>query len=80
MAFIEVPDLRVVPSTQRYTHIAAVSGGGAVVRYRSGSFESDLVIDADGFVVTYPQLGRRVEPGSPTPGIRATGPGSVRPG
>ncbi len=80
MAFIEVPDLRVVPSTQRYTHIAAVPGGGAVVRYRSGSFESDLTIDADGFVVTYPQLGRRVEPGLPIPGIRATRPGSVRPG
>jgi hypothetical protein len=33
-----------------------------VVRYSSGDFESDLTIDADGFVVEYPKLGaHRVE-------------------
>jgi hypothetical protein len=79
MAFIEVPSLRVVPSRQRYTHQRLLDGGGAVVRYASGSFQSDLVIDADGFVVEYPQLGRRVEPGRFPDGIRAAGPGSARP-
>lgn len=79
MAFIEVPSLRVVPSRQRYTHLRRLDGGGAVVRYASGSFQSDLVIDARGFVVEYPQLGRRVEAaGASAEGLRADGPGSVR--
>ena len=81
MAFIEVPSLRVVPSRQRYTHLRLLGSGGAVVRYASGSFQSNLVIDADGFVVEYPQLGRRVEPaGAFAEGIREDGPGSARPG
>lgn len=61
MAFIEVPSLRVVVSRQNYTHVRPRSGG-AVVRYRSGSFESELTIDRDGFVDEYPKLGRRIEP------------------
>jgi hypothetical protein len=60
MAFIEVPSLRVVPSRQRYTQLRAGDPSGAVIKYRSGSFESDLVFDEDGFVLEYPQLGRRV--------------------
>ena len=63
MAFIEVPGLRVVASNQRYTHVRRTAGA-AVVRYRSGSFESDLIVDADGFVVEYPQLGRRLKAAS----------------
>lgn len=59
MAFIEVPSLRVVPSRQRYTHVRAGDPSGAVIKYRSGSFESDLTFDEDGFVLDYPQLGRR---------------------
>lgn len=62
MAFIDVPSLRVVPSRQRYTHVRAGDPSGAVIKYRSGSFESDLTFDGDGFVLDYPQLGRRVEP------------------
>ena len=61
MAFIEVPSLRVVPARQRYTHVRTLVNGGAIVRYGSGSFRSDLTIDADGFVVDYPRLGRRLE-------------------
>lgn len=74
MAFIEVPSLRVVRSRQRYTHLRTLSGGGAIVRFRSGSFESDLTIDRDGFVIDYPKLGRRLgpdarsqDPASPVP-------------
>jgi hypothetical protein len=62
MAFIEVPALRVVPSRQRYTHVRSLADDGAVITYRSGSFRSDLTFDADGFVVDYPQLGRRIVP------------------
>jgi hypothetical protein len=57
MAFVRLPDLAVVTSEQRYTHLRLEADGRAVVRYRSGSFQSDLVIDADGFVVEYPKLG-----------------------
>jgi len=59
MAFVQVPDLRVVANEQRYTHLEE-RGDGALVRYRSGGFQSDLTIDGDGFVVDYPQLGRRL--------------------
>jgi uncharacterized protein len=80
MAFIEVPRLSVVPSRQHYTHLRLLEGGGgAVVEYRSGSFRSELTVDADGFVVNYPQLGRRVEPGPVPADIRRSGPGSARP-
>ncbi len=81
VAFIEVPSLRVVPSRQRYTHIRMLDGdgAGAIVRYRSGSFQSDLTIDTDGFVVDYPKLGRRLEPRPSEPGNRTAGPGSARP-
>jgi hypothetical protein len=61
MAFIEVPSLQVAPNLQHYTHLRANEDGGGLVRYSSGWFQSDLTIDRDGFVVDYPQLGRRVE-------------------
>jgi len=80
MAFIEIPSLRVIPNRQRYTHVEAASDGQAArVRYRSGSFESVLSFDPEGFVIEYPQLGRRVQPGAESPGARASGPGSARP-
>jgi hypothetical protein len=62
MAFVQVPSLVVVANRQRYTHVRALPDGG-IVRYRSGGFSSDLVIDGEGFVLDYPQLGRRVAPG-----------------
>jgi hypothetical protein len=79
MAFIEVPGLRVVPSRQRYTQVHPGDPSGAVIKYRSGSFESDLVFDADGFVLDYPQLGRRVLPRAAETEVRQRGPGSARP-
>ncbi len=76
MAFVEVPTLRVVSSTQRYTTLRTIApadtdrdadadadrGASAVIRFRSGRFQSDLEIDRDGFVVVYPKLGRRIDP------------------
>jgi uncharacterized protein len=80
MAFIEIPWLRVVPDRQRYTHVAPASADRlATVRYRSGAFESVLSFDPDGFVIDYPQLGRRVAPGVEAAGVRSSGPGSPRP-
>lgn len=63
MAFIEVPSLRVSASTQRYTYLRATDAG-ALIRFSSGSFQSELTIDRSGFVVDYPLLGRRVEAGA----------------
>jgi uncharacterized protein len=63
MAFIEVPSLRIVANRQRYTHVRRTPEGGAIVRYASGTFRSDLTVDGDGFVLEYPRLGRRVMPG-----------------
>lgn len=62
MAFVEVPGLRVVASAQRYEHVALASDGTARVRYSSRSFSSMLTVDAEGFVLDYPQLGRRIVP------------------
>jgi hypothetical protein len=59
MAFVQVPDLRVVASRQDYTHLG-LTGGTARVRYASGSFASDLTIDADGLVIDYPTMAHRV--------------------
>jgi hypothetical protein len=61
MAFITIPTLEVMPNRQRYTFLRRVEAG-AQVRYASGSFRSDLTIDEEGFVIEYPQLGRRIEP------------------
>lgn len=80
MAFVEVPSLRVVPSTQNYTHLGTTDDG-AEVRYAAGSFTSDLVVDRDGLVVVYPTMARRIPPTtSVTDGERTHGPGSARPG
>ncbi|HET9614672.1 MAG TPA: putative glycolipid-binding domain-containing protein [Candidatus Limnocylindrales bacterium] len=75
MAFVEVPTLEVVASRQRYTTVrplaprsagtagtAGTADTSAIVTYRSDGFESDLEIDADGLVVVYPGLGRRIAP------------------
>jgi len=64
MAFVLTPTLRVETSRQGYEHIRAADGA-AVVRYLSldGDFRADLELDADGLLVFYPRLARRVEPG-----------------
>ena len=55
MRFLDVPSLEISVSQQRYEPLA-----DGAVRFRSGSFSADLVFDADGFVVEYPGLARRV--------------------
>ncbi|MBO0840865.1 MAG: putative glycolipid-binding domain-containing protein, partial [Sciscionella sp.] len=65
MAFVQVPSLRVVPAAQSYAHLDSTAvdgaGHGARVRYASGSFSADLTVDADGVVIDYPTMARRVE-------------------
>lgn len=64
MAFVRTPTLRVEASPQRYEHVRTTDEG-SVVRYisRDGDFTADLELDADGLLVHYPRLARRVEPG-----------------
>jgi len=59
MAWVSVPDLGVQVSVQRYEHLRTTPTG-AVVRFASGDFTADLVVDTAGFVVDYPDLARRV--------------------
>ncbi|MFI1887988.1 putative glycolipid-binding domain-containing protein [Streptomyces jumonjinensis] len=60
MAWVKVPDLSVHASPQTYTHLATTDDGGALVRYASGDFVRDVRFDADGLVVDYPDLARRI--------------------
>lgn len=60
MAWVSVPDLGVRAEPQRYEHVRR-DGDGAVVRFSIPSgFTSDLFLDADGLVLRYPALARRV--------------------
>jgi|HubBroStandDraft_6_1064221.scaffolds.fasta_scaffold12719_2 hypothetical protein len=63
MAFVRVPTLRVVAARQQYTHLGRVPGG-ARVRYTSGRFSSDLIVDDRGLVLTYPTMATRIHPES----------------
>jgi hypothetical protein len=55
MAFVNVPDLSVARSAQRYVPLEH-----GIVRYRSGTFTADIEFDSEGFVVRYPGLAERV--------------------
>ena len=61
VAYISVPELCLTTDPQRYTCLAVRPAGG-LYRYQSlaGDFTADLPIDADGLVIDYPHLFRRV--------------------
>jgi hypothetical protein len=59
MAFVRLPELDVVRSEQTYTHLRRFEDDTALVRYSSGDFSADLLIDGNGFVIEYPELGAR---------------------
>jgi hypothetical protein len=54
MAWVLVPSLEVIPTTQVYTAL-----GGGRVRYSSGTFAAELDLDPEGYVVHYPGLAER---------------------
>jgi uncharacterized protein len=62
MAWVTVPDLEVHASRQRYEHVRP-----GVVRFTDlgmhAGFTAELALDADGVVLEYPGLARRVRPG-----------------
>jgi hypothetical protein len=55
MQFVDVPELEVGPSEQRYEPL-----GERRVRYSSGSFTAEILFDEDGFVVDYEGFLERV--------------------
>lgn len=55
VAWVSLPDLEVHRSQQRYEHLEP-----GRVRFSSGDFVAELELDADGLVVVYPGLARRV--------------------
>lgn len=65
MAWISVPDLGLHPSRQRYQHVKRSADGHSVVRYvgEHRGFVGELELDAEGLVIHYPQLARRVGSG-----------------
>jgi hypothetical protein len=62
VAWVSVPDLAVRPAAQRYRPAGTDARGRPVVRFEDadGDFAADLTFDADGFVLHYPGLARRV--------------------
>jgi hypothetical protein len=67
MAFITMPTLAVSVEPQRYTCLSQ-SAAGAVFRFEalSSDFAADLPVDANGLVLDYPGLFRRVWPSANT--------------
>jgi hypothetical protein len=57
-AWVAVPALEVLPSSQRYAHVRR-EDAGAVVRFASDHFTAALRLDRDGLVIDYPGLARR---------------------
>jgi hypothetical protein len=65
MVYVSVPSLDVRPAEQRYSCIEQTAHGGRY-GYESidmhGGFKATLPVDADGLVLDYPELFRRVYP------------------
>ncbi len=63
VAYFEGTELQARPEPQRYTCLEKSDGGG-LYRYLSleGEFTVDLPVDADGLVLDYPGLFKRVLP------------------
>jgi hypothetical protein len=60
MAWVAVPALAVRASAQRYATLGEAGDDLRRIEYQSRDFRSELLFDADGICVDYPQLGRAV--------------------
>jgi hypothetical protein len=62
VVYVSLPDCTARVLQQTYRTISAVPAGadGAVIRYESGDVAADITVDADGMVLEYPGLARRV--------------------
>lgn len=71
MVFVTLPDLEVQLVDQRYCTASNLDDGGrAVIGFSWGEFSADLVVDADGVVLDYPQVATRISApvAAPAPG------------
>jgi uncharacterized protein len=63
VVYVDVPPMRVEASRQRYTCLERRNGGG-LYRYEDRGtfrgFTADLPVDADGLVLDYPGIFRRI--------------------
>ncbi|WP_312795468.1 putative glycolipid-binding domain-containing protein [Tianweitania sp.] len=57
-AYVDLPDMAVSADPQRYTCLK--KGSLYLYQSRDSDFQSEIEVDADGFVVTYPGLFRRL--------------------
>ncbi|GIE89500.1 putative glycolipid-binding domain-containing protein [Actinoplanes regularis] len=57
VAWVLVPSLEVIQADQIYTPL-----GDNRIRYASETFAADLTVDAEGLVLDYPGLARRIDP------------------
>jgi hypothetical protein len=71
MVWVELPSLTLHRSVQRYSYVGKDAAGNHVVRFENpdpdeGDFVEDITFDADGIVLDYPTVARRI-------GVRASG-------
>lgn len=68
VAYVKLPTLEVVAARQRYTCVQTVNGEG-IFRYesRDSGYVNELPVDADGLVIDYPGIWRRVWPNPANP-------------
>jgi hypothetical protein len=61
VAYITVPEMQVQPARQRYTCLEASEHGG-LYKYEglSTGFTANISVDADGLVINYPEVFKRV--------------------
>ena len=61
VAWVSVPGLSFEAVDQRYTHVRTEDDGTRIVRFEdTNGFTADITFDADGLVVFYPDLARRL--------------------
>jgi hypothetical protein len=62
VAYIAIPELSIRPMQQRYTCLSRTASGG-IYRYENmeSNFTADLPVDAQGLVVDYPGIWKRVK-------------------
>lgn len=54
MVFVTVPEMSIRADKQRYTLLGKFVEGAKYL-FESGSFQAELTVDTDGFVLTYPE-------------------------
>jgi hypothetical protein len=64
MVWVSVPDLSLHASAQRYAHLETRAADQRVIRFEAigddEDFEAELIFDADGLVIDYPGIARRI--------------------